>query len=166
MKYCAKRNKGTATVLAVMLRILAAVCACFSSLGWGWTGIWQILMLICVVTVIQIGQRYILSGYEYIVDSLEDLLTYNRLTVIRTVGERRTSVFAEPLSGLVGVIPYRKTKALIAEYGRPVRRMDFCPDLFPFESYLLLFEVNGALSVVRLQCDAAFAEELTKRMGV
>jgi hypothetical protein len=166
MKYCAKRNKGTATVLAVMLLILAAVCACFSSLGWGWTGIWQILTLISVVTVIQLGQRYILSGYEYIVDPLEELLSYNRLTVIRTVGGRRTSVFAEPLGGLVGVIPYRKTNALIAEYGRPVKRMDFCPDLFPSESYLLLFEVNGALSVVRLQCDATFAEELTKRMGV
>jgi len=166
MIYRSVRKKRTAVVLAVMLLVIATACGCFSSFGWGWTGVWQILMLAGIVAVIQVGQRYLLSGYEYIVDPLEDLLSYNRLTVIRTVGERRTSVFIEPLGGLVGVIPYRKTKALTAEYGRPVRRMDFCPDLFPAESYLLLFEVNGELSVVRLQCDAAFAEELRKRQGV
>ncbi len=166
MIYRSVRKKRTAVVLAIMLLVIAAACGCFSSLGWGWTGVWQILMLAGIVAVIQVGQRYLLSGYEYIVDPLEDLLSYNRLTVIRTVGERRTSVFIEPLGGLVGVIPYRKIKALTAEYGRPARRMDFCPDLFPAESYLLLFEVNGELSVVRLQCDAAFAEELRKRQGV
>lgn len=166
MIYRSERKKGTATVLAVMLLFIAAVCGCFSALGWGLKGVWQILMLLCVVTVIQIGQRYLLSGYEYIVDPLDELLSYNRLTVIRTVGQRRTSVFTEPLGGLTQVIPYCKTKAFIAAYGRPVRRMDFCPDLFPRESYLLLFEVNGELSTVRLQCDAAFAEALRERAGV
>ncbi len=166
MIYYSERKRTTAMVLAVLLLVIAAVCGAFSALGWGWKGIWQIFMMACLVAMIQISQRYLLSGYEYILDPQEEILTYNRLTVIRIVGKRRTSVFTVPLATLCEVIPNRKRKALKAEYGTPSKRMDFCPDLFPPESYLLLFEVNGEMTAVRLQCDAAFAEELKKRAMV
>ncbi len=166
MIYCSVRKKAVAIVLAVVLLLLTLACGVFSALGWGWRGLWQMLMIVSIVAVIQIGQRYLLSGYEYLVSPLEDLLIDNRLTVVRIVGKRRTTEFVEHLNVLTEVIPYRKTKALTSEYGTPVRRMDFCPDLFPKESYLLLFEIHGELYTVRLQCDEHFAEELRKRRGV
>jgi len=166
MIYLSTRKRKTAAVIAALLFAIAALCGVFSGLGWGWKSVWQILMMAALVAMLQITQRYLLSGYEYLLDPLEDVLIYNRLTVVRTVGKRRTSVFTVPLSTLTEVIPYRKIKALREEYGAPSQRMDFCPDLFPPESYLLLFEVNGEMTAVRLQCDAAFAEELKKRAMV
>ncbi len=163
MKYVSVRKQATAMVVSGMLLVVAGVCGCLSALRIGWIGVWQFLTIACLVAMIQLCQRYLLSGYEYLLDPLEELLWHNRLTVIRTVGKRRTSVFAESLRILVDVIPYRKRNALEDEYGRPSQWMDFCPDLFPSESYLLLFDVNDALFVVRLQCDAVFAAELKKR---
>ncbi len=166
MTYRAERKKKTALTLTLLLLAAAVACGVISGLGLGWKSLWQIAMMIALVAVIQITQRYLLSDYEYILDAMEDVLTYNRLTVIRTVGQRRTSVFTVPLASLTEVIPYRKAEALKAEFGTPSQRMDFCPDLFPPESYLLLFETNGEMTAVRLQCDIAFAEELKKRKMV
>ncbi len=166
MIYHSERKKKSAFLLAMLLLLVAVVCGVFSGLGLGWKSLWQILMMAALVAMIQITQRYLLSGYEYILDPTEDILTYNRLTVIRTVGQRRTSVFTVPLASLTEVIPYCKTERLKEEYGIPSQRMNFCPDLFPHDSYLLLFEDNGDLMVVRLQCDSAFAEELKKRKMV
>lgn len=165
MKYTAVRQRKTASVVAGLLLLAALLCGSFGSLGFGLRAVWQLLMMICLVAVIQIGQKYLLSGYDYILDADEDLLRYNRLTIVRTVGKRRYSVFTLPLASLTQVIPYRKTKALIAEYGRPTTRMSFCADMLPRESYLLLFEVDHTLSVIRIQCDASFAEALRSRAG-
>ena len=44
--------------------------------------------------------------------------------------------------------------------------MNLCADMFPRESYILLFETNGELSAVRLQCSRDFADELSSRAGV
>lgn len=165
MKYTAVRQRKTASVLAGLLLVTALLCGSFGALGFGLRAVWQLLMMLCLVAVIQIGQRYLLSGYDYILDADEDLLHHNRLTIVRTVGKRRYSVFTLPLRSLTKVIPYCKTKALTAEYGRPTTRMSFCADMFPRESYLLLFEVNDTLSVIRIQCDSAFAEVLRSRAG-
>ena len=166
MTYRSERQKKTALVIAVILLLLSAACGVFSGLGLGWKSIWQILMMGGLVAMIQITQRYLLSDYEYILDPLDEILSHNRLTVIRTVGQRRTSVYTVPLSSLTEVIPYEGTKRLTEAYGRPAARMDFCPDLRPSQSYLLLFEDNGELTAVRLQCDGTFAEELKKRKMV
>ena len=163
MTYLSVRKRNTATVVSILLLVAAAACGVISGLGFGFKSLWQILMMACLVALIQISQRYLLSGYEYILDPLDEILTHNRLTVIRTVGKRRTSVFTMPLASLTAVMPYVSLKALIEEKGRPAQRMDFCPDLFPPESYWLLFEAYGEMTAVRLQCDAAFADELKKR---
>lgn len=165
MIYTAIRQRKTATVAAAILLIAALLCGSFGALGWGWRSLWQLMMLICLVAVIQIGQRYLLSGYDYILDADEDVLRYNRLTIVRTVGKRRTSVYTVPLRSLVAVIPYRKTKKVVAEYGVLSSRLSFCADMFPKESQLLLFETNGELTLLRLQCDEAFAEALRSRGG-
>lgn len=165
MIYTALRRRKTATVAAALLLFAALLCGSFGALGIGFRALWQLLMLICLVAVIQIGQRYLLSGYDYILDPDEDLLRYNRLTIVRTVGKRRTSVYTVPLRSLVAVIPYRKTKKVVEEYGRLSVRMSFCPDMFPRDSQLLLFETNGELTLLRLQCDEAFAEALRARSG-
>lgn len=166
MRYFATRKKHTATVLALLLLAAAFIFSCLAALPVGWKGLFQVLTLASLVAMIQIAQRYLLSGYEYILDPSEELLTYNRLTVIRVVGQRRTSVFMTPLSSLTQVIPYRKLSEVKKEFGCIGTRMDFSADLLPPVSYLLLFEVHGEQSLVRLQCDETFAEALRERAGI
>ena len=166
MTYFSKRTKATATVLTVILFITAGICACLARLDFGYNGLFWVLTMAALVAMIQIAQRYLLAGYEYFLDPEEDLFRHNRLTVIRIVGNRRTSLFTTPLASLTRVIPYRKNRKVQAEFGKVSARMDFSADLFPAESYLLFFEIYGELTTVRLQCDAAFAEELTRRAGI
>ena len=166
MRYHSVRKKATATVGAIILLLLIIVCGGASALGWGKAEFWQMMMLAFAWMFILVVQRYLSASYEYILDPLEDILSYNRLTVIRIMGKRRRSVLVQPLGELVRVIPYCKTKALVTEYGRPIKRLNLCPDVFPEESYLLLFEINGELMTVRLQCDAPFAKALRERAGV
>ena len=166
MTYVCLRQRATAKVCCLLLFAAALLTGIFSSLELGPKGIWQILMVASLVAIIQISQRYLLSGYEYILDPMEEILLHNRITVIRTQGKRRTSIFTVPLKNLTAVISYVKYKKLKEEYGEISERMNFCADMFPSESYLLLFEVNDKISAVRLQCGADFAEELKKRAGV
>lgn len=166
MTYVCLRRRGTAKVLCVLLFILALLGGIFSSLAIGWRGIWQILMLASLVAIIQISQRYLLSGYEYILDPAEEILKRNRMTVIRTQGKKRFSVLTLNLKNMTAVIPYTKHQKLKEEYGQFSSRMNFCADMFPPESYLLIFEINGETSAVRIQCGEDFASELTLRAGV
>ncbi len=166
MTYICLRRRGTAKVVCVLFFLLALLCGIFSSLEIGWRGIWQILMLASLVAVIQISQRYLLSGYEYILDPADEILKRNRMTIIRTQGKKRFSVLTLNLKNMTAVIPYTKSKNLKEEYGHLSSRMNFCADMFPAESYILLFETNGELSSVRIQCGEDFASELKLRAGV
>lgn len=166
MTYIAKRQNNKAIALALTLTVGVLTSAVLSAIGYGWRAGWQLLTMLLLVAIIQIAQRYFLSCYEYILDAEEELYRYNRLTVVQVVGRRRHSVFTVPLASLVAVIPYRGTRALTDEYGAVKVRMSFCTDLRPRESYLLLFENNGSQTVIRLQCDAKFAEKLRERAGL
>lgn len=166
MTYSCPRRRITAQVLCLLLFALALMLGIFSALGLGPAWIFQLLMMVSLVGVIQISQRYLLSAYEYILDPLEEILQYNRITVIRVQGKRRTSVYTVPLSRLEEVLPYRKYKKLREEYGEISMRMNFCADMFPRESYWLIFGDEGEKSAVRIQCGKDFTEELRKRAGV
>ncbi len=166
MTYLCLRRRATAQVLCVLLFLLTLLFGILSSLNIGWRGIWQLLMLASLVAVIQISQRYLLSGYEYILDPADEILLRNRLTIVRTQGKKRFAVITLNLKNLTAVIPPIGTGALTEEYGKISARMNFCPDMFPSESVLLLFTVDDELSVIKLQCGEDFAEELRRRAGV
>ncbi len=166
MRYFALRKKNTAAVLTGLLFAAAAATALLAAFGVGWKGVWHILTAAALVTAIQLSQRYLLTGYEYILDPEDERLFRNRLTVIRAAGPRRTSVFSVPLGTMTAAVPYRKKKDLEKEFGTVSERMDFCPDLFPDESYWLLFEVNGVQTAVRLQCGTDFVRELKRCAGL
>lgn len=166
MTYFSVRKKATAIVLGVLFLIIAIACGSFSALGFGIKSVWRILMLLALITVIQISQKHLISGYEYILDAKDDILTRNRLTVIRVQGQKRFSLFTLSLKNLTAVIRQTKYKNIKKEYGKPSARMSFCPDISPSEAYILLFEVNGELTTITLQCDEKFAKELRLRAGV
>ena len=88
------------------------------------------------------------------------------MTIITTQGKKRFSVLTLNLKNMTAVIPYTKSKNLKEEYGHLSSRMNFCADMFPAESYILLFETNGELSSVRIQCGEDFASELKLRASV
>ena len=166
MTYVCPRTRGTAKVVCVLLFILAAVTGVFSSLGIGWKGLWQLIMFGAIVGVVYVSQRYLLTGYEYILAPHEEIFIRNRITVVRTQGKKRIPVVTLSLKNLTGVIPYMKYRDLREKYGSPSVRMSLCADMFPRESYILLFETNGELSAVRIQCDKNFSEEIASRAGV
>lgn len=166
MTYICPRTRGTAKVVCLLLFVLATVAGAFSSLGIGWRGIWQLIMFGAIVAVVYVSQRFLLTGYEYILDPHDEIFSHNRITVIRTQGKKRIQVVTLSLKNLTGVIPYMKYRDLCKKYGRPSVRMSLCADMFPKDSFILLFETNGELSAVRLQCCKDFADELSSRAGV
>lgn len=166
MTYVCPRTRGTAKVVCVLLLILATVTGVFSSIGIGWRGIWQLIMFGAIVGVVYVSQRYLLTGYEYILDPHEEIFSHNRITVVRTQGKKRIQVVTLSLKNLTAVIPYMKYSELKEKYGRPSARMSLCADMFPRESYILLFEANGELSAVRIQCDGEFSAVIASRAGI
>ena len=166
MKYvCVRKNKVAALVCGTLL-VAVIVFVALSSLGVWIRGIFETAAMLVGVAAIQVGQRYMFSSYEFIVDPDDELTSRNRLTVVRVAGNNRTSLVTLPLSSLVAVKPYVKMKKLKAEIGRVSTSYSFCSDMKPEESYLLVFNFNQKNTVLRLQCDKAFASELEKGMGV
>ncbi len=165
MKYTSTSKNKYAALFATLFGVLTVVFLVISTLGFFIRGIFELLALACAVTVIQIAQRYLMSYYEYILDPADELLTYNRLTVIHVVGQRRTSLYTVPLAGLKDVIPYKKMRKVEKEYGKIGKKMSFCPDMFPKESCLLIFEDGDELVILRLQCDVRFMFVLEERKG-
>ncbi len=166
MKYVSVRKNKASVFLIATFIVLALSFFALSRIDPWVKGIFELLMLIFLLAAIQISQKYLFSGYEYILDREDELTFYNRITVIRTVGKSRTSVFTLPLSSASGIIPYKKTKKVRKEYGKIGAKISFCPDIFPKESYLLLFENNDKLTLMRIECDRAFADEIEKRIGI
>ena len=165
MKYVSVSKNKYAALFATLFGVLTVVFLVISTLNLFIRGIFELLALSCAVTVIQIAQRYLMSYYEYILDPSDELLTYNRLTVIQVVGKRRTSIYTAPLSNLSDAIPYKKMKIVEKEYGKIGKKMSFCPDMFPKESILLIFEDGEELAILRLQCGSDFMSALNERKG-
>ena len=164
MIHFSKRKKMTAPLLTLALFLIAGACAVMASLGIGWRGAWYSLCIVTLVAAIQISQRYLLSGYEYRIDPAVPPVSA-RLTVVRHVGRMNpVSVLSLPLTALHGAIPYRKPSELRRDYGNVVR-MSYCADLFPAESYWLLFEAGEEMTAVRLQCGPDFIAALLTAAG-
>ena len=166
MKYVSVRKNSAAAFLTATFAVLALSSFAVSTTGWWIRSVFELISLVFIVVAIQISQKHLLSGYEYILDLEHELTLYNRLTVIRTVGKRRTSLFTVPLSSLSHIIPYKRMRRVEKEYGKIGTKLSFCSDIFPKESYLLVFEDENELTLVRLQCDPAFAEQIEKRIGI
>lgn len=166
MKYVSVRKNKASAFLSATFIVLALSFFALSRIDLWMKSIFELLMLIFLLAAIQISQRYLFSGYEYILDPEDELTVYNRLTVIRTVGKRRTALFTVPLSSLSHIIPYKKMRKVKKEYGKIGTKLSFCPDIFPKESCILIFEDENELTLVRLQCDITFSEQIEKRIGI
>ena len=166
MKYTSISKNKNAAIVATLFGVLTVVLLVISTLNLFFRGILEVLALASAVVVIQIAQRYLMSYYEYILDPSDELLTYNRLTVIQVVGKRKTSVFTAPLSNLSKVVSHTKMKNIEKEYGKIGKKMSFCPDINPKESCLLIFEEEDELTILRLQCGADFMTALEERKGI
>lgn len=166
MKYVSLSKNKYAALFATVFSAFTVVFIFLSTLGLLFRGIFETFALASAVAVIQIVQRYLMSYYEYILDPADEILTYNRLTVIQVSGKRRTSVYTVPLAQLSDVLPYKKMRAVEKEYGKVGKKMSFCTDMFPKESYLLIFEDGDELTLLRLQCGSEFLAAINERMGV
>lgn len=166
MTYICTCRKSTAKTICTLLFISATVFAVFSALKIGYRGIWEMLLAASGIGIIQISQKYLLAGYEYILDPEESLSVRNRMTVIKVQGKKRISLIQLNLKNLTEVIPYTKLSVIKENYGNISEKMSFCADMFPKNTYLMLFEVNGKLSVVRIQCEKEFADILNQIAGI
>lgn len=166
MKYVSLSKNKYAALFATLFSALTVIFIFLSTLGLLFRGIFEALALASAVAVIQIVQRYLMTYYEYILDPADELITYNRLTVIQIIGKRRTSVYTVPLANLSATIPYKKMKTVEKEYGKIGKKLSFCTDMFPKESCLLIFEDGNELILLRLQCGAEFLSEIEERKGV
>ena len=166
MKYICKRNNAVAVLLSASLVTAILVFISLASFGIWIRGIWETAAMIFAVAAIQISQKHLFSYFEYITDPDDEMIYRNRITVIRVAGKNRTSLFTLGLKNLSAVVPYKERKKLKEEYGTPKARYSYCTDIFPKESYILVFENNGEAVFMRIECDKDFISEIEKRMGV
>lgn len=165
MKYIAKRKNTAGIFLACTLGMIILVLVTLISFNVPFRSIFELCAMFAAVGLIQICQRHIFSSYEYILDSSDELLSHNRITVVKVVGKKRTSLFTLKLALLTAVEPYSSKKKLKKKYGKKASFYNFAVDISPKESYLLIFEHDGEASILRLQCDAEFKNELENRAG-
>lgn len=166
MKYVCNRKNGVAVLITATLVTITLVFVALSSFGIWIRGIWETLAMIFAVAAIQVSQKHLFSSFEYITDPEDEIIYRNRITVIKVAGRNRTSLFTLGLKNLSAVVPYKDRKKLKKEYGAPKARYSYCTDIFPRESYILVFENGGDTVFVRIQCDSQFICGIERRMGV
>ncbi|HHW23912.1 MAG TPA: hypothetical protein PK778_09170 [Bacillota bacterium] len=187
MRYVPPKKNNSAAVLSGILIFSAAVCLLLSGAPFMPRGILQIFFIAFAVAGIQITQRFVLTYYEYelltremsaglepaggdsvavSMDGDEPFDGRYDFSVIRVQGERRKTVCCLSCTTLVGVYAGDKKSREEAEkkYGKPNLVYNFKRNLFDAREVCALFEFNGKLVEIRLECSESFEGMLRSRI--
>lgn len=164
MQYYPHRQNKHGLFISILLYILAGVCFFGSGQAVPYPGLWQIVGMGFAVTAILVTGRYSLSNYLYILTPPDLLDRKNQLTVVRVLGQKRETVAKIELNTVTAVLRASEWKAKARQMEKKLtQRGDFCVDLFPAQSYILVAEGKDRI-VIALQCDEAFITELKSRI--
>lgn len=166
MIYFSKPTKKTLVWISVLCLLLILTFSVFASLDLFGLPIWRAAAVLFVFLLIALCYRYLVTGYQYILDPPEELLSLNRLTVLRVLGRQKQQCLTVSLGDLRQIVPYCRRRAFVKRYQKPKEYLSMTPDIFPRRSYLLLFGEREELRVLRIQCDESFASEIAARAGV
>ena len=156
MQYNPHRKLKPLVMIAFPLLVIALIFWSLSYRGIGPNGINQLGMLVALTALVYLLVRYALTDFVYQLSD-ED----NCFTVTKVSGKRPSTVADLRLSQGDRVVPYEKG---IQKKLGIARIENYCVSLFPEESYLLLFRIEGKLVALRLECKEDVARKLTRRI--
>ncbi len=189
MRYIPQKENNAPTVLSGLCIFAAAVCLLMSGVPYMPRGLLQICMAGFAVAAIQLTQRFILTTFEYELaplytngaayygdgvltgvdeqndDAAADRSRYD-FAVTRVQGTRRRTVCSLSTANLRAVYADNKKNRIesVQKYGKTAQIFNFRRNLFPQRPITCLFEIDDRLVEIRLECDEAFGEELSRRV--
>lgn len=169
MKYVSKRENALAFVICVGTTFIAFILAALGIVFKEYLRLFELASMLMLFFTISIFQKHVISSYEYILDSEDELVFYNRITVIRAAAKKKTSLVCTSLKFLTNALPEKEAKSLKKElkkkYGK-IKTLSFCTDIKGKKRAILVFEYENECVLMRLQCDGDFISEIEKRAGV
>lgn len=169
MKYVCKRENALAFVICAGTTFIAFGLAALGIVFEGLFRVFELISMLLLFYTAGLFQKHVISSYEYILDGEDELLSYNRITVVRAASQKKTSLVCTSLKFLTYALPEKDAKGLKKElkkkYGK-IKILSFCTDIRPKNRAVLVFEYENECVLMRLQCGEDFISEIEKRAGV
>lgn len=186
MRYIPPKLNNSAVVLSGLLVLSAAICLFLAGLPYMPRGVLHIFFIAFAVAGIQITQRFVLTFFEYellpratggVVNFGGEVLTADAdespfdgrydFSVIRVQGEHRKTVCSLSCMTLIDVYLDDKASREEAEkaHGKPSTIYNYKRNLFGARVVCCLFEFNGKLVEIRLECNESFESLLRSRIN-
>ncbi len=164
-RYSAKQNIKQAIVLVSLIFAIAAVSLVFSRIVPA-SLVLQLVAIAALTIGIQLTTRYILTGYDYFLSDLTMLHESNVLRIEQTGGKNRKVVASLDLGTFVAFERRESLRIIQKKYGNIHRIFNYSPDLFSKSEYIYIFEFNGDLNMLILECSDEFVRQLKLRVDV
>jgi len=159
--YRPKLEKKNALYFTFTMFALTAVCILSGYADFAYSGIFQIFGLITLTAGIFVTYRYLLTTYRYYVDYENEVLS---LGVEKTQGKKITIAASIAVSSIKRVEKLSSDKKcekqFEKDYGRIVRKFNFCQNLFTAEKICVMLEFNGDYTVIYLEGDNILADKI------
>lgn len=165
MTYIPLKKDKSPLVISLILFLCAAVCLTFFAINIGNRVILQLIMAVTAMASVVITTRYTLSGFVYILNNSVDLDKSPGFKVIRTQGMKKINVCNLSLDTAVAIIPKIPLKEIKNKYGKILRRFNYCVNMFPDESYIYIYEVNGGINIIEIELNTDFYQMFKFMIG-
>jgi len=165
MQYYPHRENKHGLIAFLMLFVLSLLCFLLSSALPRYPALPQLIGLGCAVAALLLSERFLMTNYLYVLTPTDLLHRTNCLTVIRVLGRKRRTVAKLSLTHAVALLPAERAGAYLKEHDlHPRERLSVCVDLFPAVSYALVLQDREDVTVLILQCDRYFRDEIASRI--
>ncbi|MBQ8508842.1 MAG: hypothetical protein IJ493_02935 [Clostridia bacterium] len=162
MTYRPKQN-GAAKKVAFLLLLIGILIMMISSLDIPLRAVLQIIAILCVVVGLQYLTRYVLSDFRYVLEDNDDGSA--DLLIFKAQGQREAKVAHVALNRTVAFFKRDTLKDYQAKYGKTSHRFNYCQNPDKAVEWLLIFKDGEDLIEVIFEPDAAFVNEMNKRIG-
>lgn len=165
MTYTPLKKDKSSIVISLILFLCAAVSVIFDALGVGYSLILQLITVVTAVSAIFITARYTLTGFTYKLTSDDDLDRLPGFIVVKTQGNQKKTVVNLSIENAIAIVPKSPIKNIVKRYGKLIRRLNYCVNMFPDASYFYIFEYNGGINIIEFESSPEFLETFKFMIG-
>lgn len=162
--YLIKKQNRNADIFTAAMFVMSLVFLASSAVGLRPKSLCQFFCVLFLSLGILIANRYILSGFCYIIN-LEQLP--GTLSVLQKQGKRQYTVCRVDLDKICGfyiVNPGEKLK-LAEKHGKITKCCNYCATLFPSRYLLIVYDDMGSKSTIKLEADESFKDKISQLLG-
>ena len=157
------KAKKSGRVLAFLLILGGLLIFLITSFPIPYRGVAQMLAIALIVAGLFVTVRYVLCEFRYLLDEREEGGT--DLIIWKIQGQKQIKVCHISLARAEACFLLTDKPDFEKKYGRTNRRFNHCRNLGKAGQYVLLYRDGDELIEIRIECDAAFANEINHRLG-